>query len=508
MTEILITLAIGLIAGLAGMLLWWALLSDWWHAGSKKRRCPKCAYDMTGASGLKCPECGTVAKSEHGLHRSRRRWRLAILALLMLACASSGPIWMQVSRLGWRSLFSLEQIAFIQAVRGEWEYPPLSQNSMGFTSYVAGPQIREAGAIFFGSDHRDEAKASSFWLRRAIRWHIPAASLTDGDFIRAVSTITQNDPTLGPDSVERTYLRNAEAALQQQTTANTVAAAQRSFKDDVVVKGDAAVWVAWRDDPEWRLLATQHLMAKRPAMSITEQEAAESLFSDESRGPALGLMATLGRFDVLDRYWQLVVASDKDGSAVRAAFELLPHTGGASAGELRTRVGTFALSAIGTDSRRLGDIARLAALYPPAEPVFIDHFESVSDDAIIRGVLPTMLDLHPASNSVRVFRSLARRWALCGRCDNLTRLLVCCNLSQSDALEILQGGESHERSAALQLLERRHHWLAGPEFDPLRPVVRRLTFDATLSIEDRLNAVTVLRDRTPEGARLRPGATE
>lgn len=39
-----------------------------------RRRCPKCWYDMAGGGGLRCPECGFLARSERVLHRTRRRW--------------------------------------------------------------------------------------------------------------------------------------------------------------------------------------------------------------------------------------------------------------------------------------------------------------------------------------------------------------------------------------------------------------------------------------------------
>ena len=53
-------------------LLFWSLFRD---RGRRKRRCPKCWYDMAGVPGLTCPECGRTSKEKH-LHRSRRRRRI------------------------------------------------------------------------------------------------------------------------------------------------------------------------------------------------------------------------------------------------------------------------------------------------------------------------------------------------------------------------------------------------------------------------------------------------
>jgi len=72
-----------------GALVWlltWALFGDrHWRT---LRRCPRCGHDMRGTDGLRCGECGAVAKSEAGLHRRQRRWWLAtasFLALMSLA---------------------------------------------------------------------------------------------------------------------------------------------------------------------------------------------------------------------------------------------------------------------------------------------------------------------------------------------------------------------------------------------------------------------------------------
>ncbi|MBX3355286.1 MAG: hypothetical protein KF724_06275 [Phycisphaeraceae bacterium] len=67
-----------------GALVWvitWALFFDrhW-----KRPRCPSCWHDMSGATSLRCSECGHVAANERRLHRRRRHWWLALLAFAAL----------------------------------------------------------------------------------------------------------------------------------------------------------------------------------------------------------------------------------------------------------------------------------------------------------------------------------------------------------------------------------------------------------------------------------------
>jgi len=77
------------LAGFGAWLLFWALLSDRFAGNRKFRRCSKCWYDMSSVVGLKCPECGKLAKTESGLHRSRRRWKVALAGLLIVGAGAA-----------------------------------------------------------------------------------------------------------------------------------------------------------------------------------------------------------------------------------------------------------------------------------------------------------------------------------------------------------------------------------------------------------------------------------
>lgn len=76
---------------LAGVLALWAIF---WDRPRGRARCPKCWHSMAGLAerGVTvCPECGKDAKRVRRLMRTRRRWRIAIPALLVAALL---PFWL------------------------------------------------------------------------------------------------------------------------------------------------------------------------------------------------------------------------------------------------------------------------------------------------------------------------------------------------------------------------------------------------------------------------------
>lgn len=69
-----------------------------------RTRCPKCWYDMSGSPGIRCSECGHEAKHPRGLRRTRRSWRLAVLAVLLLGPGIWATLMPRVKARGWVSL--------------------------------------------------------------------------------------------------------------------------------------------------------------------------------------------------------------------------------------------------------------------------------------------------------------------------------------------------------------------------------------------------------------------
>ena len=89
---------------LGGTLLAWALFGDGIRQRFKqgrRRRCPRCWYDMSHTPGLRCSECGHEVKRERSLNRGRRRWRLASVSIAVLLVANLANSAAAIHERGW-----------------------------------------------------------------------------------------------------------------------------------------------------------------------------------------------------------------------------------------------------------------------------------------------------------------------------------------------------------------------------------------------------------------------
>ena len=87
---------------IVGLLATWLVYRSLLHDRSRgRRRCPKCWYDMSGTDSLTCSECGRTFKRERKLRKTRRRWRLTFVSMVLLLASATGMLTPKVQRDGW-----------------------------------------------------------------------------------------------------------------------------------------------------------------------------------------------------------------------------------------------------------------------------------------------------------------------------------------------------------------------------------------------------------------------
>jgi hypothetical protein len=93
------------LGGLIGLGALWCLYLGFLRDRSRgRRRCPSCWYDLSTLPGVRCPECGTIAKREEEFARTRIHWRLVVLASVLGCLAWQTAIVGTPGREGWRGL--------------------------------------------------------------------------------------------------------------------------------------------------------------------------------------------------------------------------------------------------------------------------------------------------------------------------------------------------------------------------------------------------------------------
>ena len=102
--------AIGVALAVIGLAVaLWAIFFD---RSRGRRRCPRCWYDLTGAPGLLCSECGYVLRSERAFFSTRRRWRWVVVAVLFMLL-SGGVMRYKSAQHGWVSLVPATLLVFL-----------------------------------------------------------------------------------------------------------------------------------------------------------------------------------------------------------------------------------------------------------------------------------------------------------------------------------------------------------------------------------------------------------
>ncbi len=98
----------------------WVLFGDWCRQRLlRRRRCPKCWYDMSATPGLRCSECGFLAASERRLLKARRRWWMVAAALAMFLLSHGLNVMPQVKQRGWLAALPTTVLIFVTPVSDE-----------------------------------------------------------------------------------------------------------------------------------------------------------------------------------------------------------------------------------------------------------------------------------------------------------------------------------------------------------------------------------------------------
>lgn len=112
-------------AVLWGMTAIGAAVAAWglfWDRSRGRKRCGRCWYDMGAVVGYRCPECGKDAKRERGLRRTRRRWRWAVLGVVVGTLGYSGATGGTVAAVrkhGWAA--GLPEFVLVRCLVSAWE---------------------------------------------------------------------------------------------------------------------------------------------------------------------------------------------------------------------------------------------------------------------------------------------------------------------------------------------------------------------------------------------------
>ncbi len=231
-----IFLAMAWALGVAGVLLLaWALVGD---RSRGRSRCPKCWYDLSwfepsaakpGEGGVTCPECGKKIAKQRSLRRTRRRWRWAMLACVVLVGAVASRSW-HVARVHgwWRVAPDAVLIACLPRTEAWCTHAWIGSPGSVLTSARTGPYLEELYTRWAPVEHAEGSwrhgglNVFERWLlgRRAAAW---LRSAEEGEFryvaCEMLAWSTEENPLgLSPEDLGMLVLARSRLAYQTAAT--------------------------------------------------------------------------------------------------------------------------------------------------------------------------------------------------------------------------------------------------------------------------------------------------
>ncbi len=156
-------LSAGQLAASAIGLALWALF---WDRARGRKRCPRCWYDMSGAPGLRCPECGHQGVAERTLTKTRRRWRYLPLAGILLLGADSVRRIPDPDLEGWTRFVPTTAMILV---------PPMSREEWIDARFHNSPPSGQLARAFFDrlKDRKVTVWQEQLWGARLAAWRGP-----------------------------------------------------------------------------------------------------------------------------------------------------------------------------------------------------------------------------------------------------------------------------------------------------------------------------------------------
>ena len=237
----------------AGLLL--LLWSLFWDRSRGRRRCPKCWYDMKGAPGPACPECGHSVHNEQQFYRTRRRRWLAFAATCLVPVAYLVHSWPLIKAEGWAAPIPTGVLLHF--------YPWTADTALG-------NELLDRAALRYLPGRRpptDELLAACItraargnWLARPTS---PRWQRTYGQILKRLRTITHLDKyvlnmpwTPPPQGISKAL--DEWASIPPHLEVRTRAKWPRG--SSIVIDATPQFWwpvsVEWEQEAEWRATGT------------------------------------------------------------------------------------------------------------------------------------------------------------------------------------------------------------------------------------------------------------
>jgi len=115
----------------------------------RRRWCPQCGYDLSDSASRTCPECGFSSINEADFRRRRRRWRVVIVGLSIVAVASGFAVGTGVAGATTRLLGPAWTLLDSRSLAGGWTVDHEISADLDRTVFSRRIRVRRDGETHF-----------------------------------------------------------------------------------------------------------------------------------------------------------------------------------------------------------------------------------------------------------------------------------------------------------------------------------------------------------------------